>query len=162
MDRGAWRATVYGAAKSRTRLIERARVDSTQGFPNGACVWALNSLEPNLETPLLYTITPTLSWKARWSRWSKIQLNPTPGETAQTPPSARSSRREAGSGIYSDTHSFSLRLGWQFELQWKVTTYFLPNTDGESIRGVKAAKMWTPKGAEVRDDHNYREENSPE
>ena len=38
MDRGAWRATVYGAAKSRTRLIERARVDSTQGFPNGACV----------------------------------------------------------------------------------------------------------------------------
>ena len=79
-----------------------------------------------------------------------------------SPPSARSSPREAGSGIYSDTHRFSLRLGWQLELQWKVTTYFLPNTGGESIRGVKAAKMWTPKGAEVRDDHNYREENSPE
>ena len=79
-----------------------------------------------------------------------------------SPPSGRSSLREASSGIYSDTHCFSLWLGWQLELEWKVTTYFLPNAYGESIRGVKGAKMWTPKGAEVRDDHNYREENSPE
>ena len=37
---------------------QRVRHDSTQGFPNGACRWVLNSLEPNLESPLLYTDLP--------------------------------------------------------------------------------------------------------
>lgn len=56
----------------------------TQGFPNRACMWILTPWH-QVRDNLFYTIRPALSRNAHWSSpCSKMQPNPTLGETAQT------------------------------------------------------------------------------